>query len=72
VHPVAIVAIVIAAYWTVALVRTRSRPKDWRWPPADGLASAPISLSRSQYMLVATAGIVASLIVVVYSMIVLG
>jgi hypothetical protein len=67
INPVSIVALVIAAYWGVALLRTRNRPAEWRSPT---IAPLP-SFSRDTYTLIGLVGIVAALAVAVVAAIIL-
>jgi hypothetical protein len=65
INPVSIVALVIAAYWGLALLRTRNRPAEWRSPTIP-------AFSRDTYMLIAAVGVVAAFAVAVWAAVILG
>ena len=67
INAVSIVALVIAAYWGLALLRTRNRPADWRSPT---IAPLP-SFSRDTYTLIGFLGVAAALAVAVVAAIIL-
>ena len=63
--PTAIAALLIAVYWAVLLWRSRSRPDDWTWPPAQ--TALPIRLTKRQFQAVGILGVAAALLIAVYA-----